>query len=59
MSKKRAVVIGYGGMGKWHTDEMLKSDVIELAGIMGNHGAFLFCIIAKQKTEAHCTSVCF
>ena len=33
MSKKRAVVIGYGGMGKWHTDEMLKSDVIELAGI--------------------------
>ena len=33
MNKKRAVVIGYGGMGKWHTEEMLKSDVIELAGI--------------------------
>ncbi|MBQ8524805.1 MAG: hypothetical protein IJ457_09305 [Clostridia bacterium] len=31
--KKRAAVIGYGGMGGWHTEHMLKSDVVELAGI--------------------------
>ena len=44
MSKKRAVVIGYGGMGKWHADEMLKSDVVELAGI--------FDIAEKRISEA-------
>ncbi len=31
--KKRAAVIGYGGMGGWHTEHLLKSDVCELAGI--------------------------
>ena len=31
--KKKAAVIGYGGMGGWHTEHMLKSDVVELAGI--------------------------
>ena len=31
--KKRAAVIGYGGMGGWHTQHMLDSDVVELAGI--------------------------
>lgn len=32
-TKKRVVVIGYGGMGGWHTRYLLKSDVCELAGI--------------------------
>lgn len=31
--KKSAAVIGYGGMGNWHTERLLKSDVFELAGI--------------------------
>ena len=29
----RTAVIGYGGMGGWHVDHLLKSDVAELAGI--------------------------
>ena len=32
-AKKRVVVIGYGGMGGWHTRYLRKSDVAELAGI--------------------------
>ncbi len=32
-TKKRVAVIGYGGMGGWHTRYLLKSDVCELAGI--------------------------
>ncbi len=32
-SKKRVAVIGYGGMGEWHTRYILKSDVASLAGI--------------------------
>ncbi len=32
-NKKRFVVIGYGGMGKWHIRYMQASDVIELAGV--------------------------
>ncbi len=31
--KKRICVIGYGGMGSWHVNHALKSDVIELSGI--------------------------
>ena len=31
--KKNLVVIGYGGMGGWHTQHALKSDVVSLAGI--------------------------
>lgn len=31
--KKKVAVIGYGGMGGWHTRYILKSDVVELAGI--------------------------
>lgn len=31
--KKNAVVIGYGGMGGWHTERLLKSDVADLLGI--------------------------
>ncbi len=31
--KKNAAVIGYGGMGGWHTQHILKSDVVNLAGI--------------------------
>ena len=31
--KKKAAVIGYGGMGGWHVDHILSSDVVELAGI--------------------------
>ena len=33
MKKMRAAVIGYGGMGGWHVDRILTSDVAELAGI--------------------------
>ena len=33
IQKKRVAVIGYGGMGGWHTKYLLKSDVAELAGI--------------------------
>ena len=32
-TKKKCAVIGYGGMGKWHTRYMLASDVVELCGI--------------------------
>lgn len=31
--KKNAVVIGYGGMGGWHTEHLLKSDVCNLIGV--------------------------
>ena len=31
--KKNLVVIGYGGMGTWHTQHALKSDVVNLAGV--------------------------
>lgn len=31
--KKNAAVIGYGGMGGWHTQHLLESDVCNLAGI--------------------------
>ena len=32
-AKKRVAVVGYGGMGGWHTRYILESDVTELAGI--------------------------
>ncbi|MBE6590950.1 MAG: Gfo/Idh/MocA family oxidoreductase [Ruminococcaceae bacterium] len=32
-SKKRVGIIGFGGMGGWHSKFILKSDVVELAGI--------------------------
>lgn len=31
--KKKIVVIGYGGMGKWHTQYIQQSDVCELVGV--------------------------
>lgn len=31
--KKRVAVIGYGGQGKWHTEFILDSDVVCLAGV--------------------------
>ena len=31
--KKNLVVVGYGGMGGWHTQHALKSDVVNLLGI--------------------------
>lgn len=31
--KKNVVVVGYGGMGGWHTEHLLKSDVCNLLGI--------------------------
>jgi len=31
--KKNAVVVGYGGMGGWHAEHILDSDVVSLAGI--------------------------
>lgn len=33
MKKMKVAVVGYGGMGGWHTEKLLKSDVAELAGI--------------------------
>lgn len=32
-TKKKIVVIGYGGMGKWHVKYLLESDVCELVGV--------------------------
>ena len=31
--KKNLVVVGYGGMGGWHVEHALKSDVVNLLGI--------------------------
>ena len=31
--KKKIVVIGYGGMGKWHVKHLLESDACELVGV--------------------------
>lgn len=31
--KKKFAVVGYGGMGSWHVNHALKSDVLELVGI--------------------------
>ena len=31
--KKNIVVVGYGGMGGWHVDHLLKSDVCNLLGV--------------------------
>lgn len=31
--KKNVVVIGYGGMGGWHTEHLMKSDVCNLLGV--------------------------
>lgn len=33
MKKMKVAVVGYGGMGGWHTEKLLKSDVAELAGV--------------------------
>lgn len=33
MDKMKVAVVGYGGMGGWHTEHLLKSDVATLAGI--------------------------
>jgi predicted dehydrogenase len=32
-NKKKLVIIGFGGMGSWHVNNALESDVVELAGI--------------------------
>lgn len=31
--KKKIAIIGYGGQGRWHGQQILKSDVVELAGV--------------------------
>lgn len=31
--KMRVAIVGYGGMGGWHAEHLLKSDVAELAGV--------------------------
>ena len=31
--KKKIVVVGYGGMGGWHANHLLESDVCELVGV--------------------------
>ena len=33
MKKMKVAVVGYGGMGGWHVEHLLKSDVCELAGV--------------------------
>ena len=33
MNKKKVAVVGYGGMGKWHVNKLLESDVATVAGI--------------------------
>ncbi len=33
MKKMKVAVVGYGGMGGWHVEHLLKSDVAELAGV--------------------------
>ena len=40
--KKKIVVIGYGGMGGWHTKHLLDSDVCELIGV---------CDIKKERQD--------
>ena len=30
---KKVAVIGYGGQGAWHCAQIIKSDVVELAGV--------------------------
>lgn len=43
----RLGIVGYGGMGGWHADHALKSDVVELAGIYDIKPER--CEVAKQK----------
>ena len=31
--KKNLVVVGFGGMGGWHVEHALKSDVVNLLGV--------------------------
>ena len=45
MKKTRIAVIGYGGQGKWHCSQLLKSDVAELAGT--------FDIDPEKQKQAH------
>ncbi len=33
MSKKRVVLIGYGGIGEWHVKQILNGNAVELAGV--------------------------
>ena len=42
--KKKFAVVGFGGMGTWHVNHALESDVVELAGI--------FDIDEKKKEKA-------
>lgn len=48
-NKKRCAVIGYGGMGKWHTRYLLESDVAELVGI--------YDIDPKKSAEAEANGI--
>ena len=32
--KKNLVVVGYGGMGSWHVNNALKSDFVNLVGMI-------------------------
>lgn len=45
--KKKFAVVGYGGMGGWHVNHALKSDVLELAGIFDIDEAK--CELAKSR----------
>lgn len=45
--KKKIAVVGYGGMGSWHVNYALKSDVLELAGIYDIDESK--CALAKER----------
>ena len=42
--KKKLVVIGYGGMGGWHTRAAEKSDVVTLGFYIFGSGRYGVCI---------------
>lgn len=47
MEKMKVAIVGYGGMGSWHADHLLQSDVAELAGIYDIRRAR--CELAESK----------
>ncbi len=46
-NKKKVAVVGYGGMGGWHTKQILNSDVAALAGIWDTDPAR--CALAEER----------
>ena len=52
--KKNLVVVGYGGMGGWHTQHAQKSDVVNLLGIYDIHklGSVVYLPVAQLLSDA-------